>query len=330
MDFHRRDPLNTTDITSPVGNEVSSLAVCIPTFRNPEGLQRLLESIKGQQFRKVPMPEIEIFVVDNDSDANEKRTAEEYGQSLPFPLHYQIEKKRGIPFARNKLVELASGCDLIAFIDDDEEAGPHWLDELLYVHDTFKAEVVTGPVLARFEIDPPAWAVVGKFYESARRPTGSKQGTFFTNNLLIESAVISQFPRPFEESMALSGGTDSLFAMRVAETGVMAVWADEAIVYEYIPATRTTKQWYFRRRYRIGSTQVQCDRFLPNKHYKVRVILRAIFLVWLGVAVIISSVWKGQYKVIRGIGYWCTAAGMMTGALGLYQQEYGRDEYRKK
>ena len=137
------------------------------------------------------MPEIEVFVVDNDPDASGKRTAEAYGQSLPFPLHYQIEKKRGIPFARNRLVELASRCDLIAFIDDDEEAGPHWLDELLYVHATFQAAVVTGPVLARFEITPPAWAVAGKFYESPRRPTGSSQPTFYTNNLLIESAVVS-------------------------------------------------------------------------------------------------------------------------------------------
>jgi len=276
------------------------------------------------------MPEIEVFVVDNDPEASGKRTAEAYRQSLPFPLHYQIEKKRGIPFVRNRLVELAAGCDLIAFIDDDEEAEPHWLDELLYVHTTFNASVVTGPVLARFEITPPAWAVAGKFYESARWPTGSSQRIFYTGNLLIESAVFSQFPKPFKESMALTGGTDSLFAMRVAETGVTAVWADDAIVYEHIPATRATKRWYFMRRYRLGNTSVQCDRFLPKKHYQVRAILRAIFLVWLGVAVVVSSVWKGCYKVIRGIGYLCTAAGTMTGALGLYQQEYGRDDYRKK
>jgi succinoglycan biosynthesis protein ExoM len=328
MNLHQGNQANTTQTGPEDESNVLHLAICIPTFRNPAGLRALLESIKGQQFHKAVQPEIEIFIVDNDPEGSGKQVAETFERELPFVLHYAIEEKRGIPFVRNRLVELASHADFIAFIDDDEEATSHWLDELLFIQTRFQTQVVTGSVLARFETEPPNWAVAGKFYESSRWPTGSKKDIFFTNNLLIKSALIAQFAKPFEEAMALSGGTDTLLSMRVAEMGISAVWADEAVVYESIPANRATLRWYFQRRYRIGNVEVLCGRYLPEPWYRLRAVQKSIYLVPLGLIVIATSLWRGKHKIIRGVGYWYTAAGLLGGVLQRYQEEYG-ENYRR-
>lgn len=311
-----------------LANTRESLAVCIPTFCNPEGLRRLLASVGGQVFHRVPTPRAEVFIVDNDPAGSARAVVKEAQPSLSFRLDYCVEKERGIPAVRNRLVACAAGYDLIAFIDDDEEATPHWLDELLHVRAAYAARVVTGPVLPRFVVEPPAWAVTGGFYASVRRPTGELQGTFYTNNLLIERALLAQFSPPFERAMALSGGTDSLLAMRLAQRGIRAVWADEATVYEDVPVRRATMRWYLRRRYRVGNALVLCDRFLPRRHYRGRAFLSAVGVSGLGIAVTASALWRGRHKVVRGVGYLCLAAGMLAGAVGRIQAEYGRDDYR--
>src|SRR5579883_1155797 len=109
--------------------EAPRVAVCIATFRRPEGLRRLLSELQEQTFHGEP-PAVDVVVVDND----EARSAQAVCRDSPLArLHYVHEPRRGIPQARNRAIKTARelGCGLIAFIDDDELPANDWLDQLL-------------------------------------------------------------------------------------------------------------------------------------------------------------------------------------------------------
>ncbi|UCC32144.1 MAG: glycosyltransferase family 2 protein, partial [Phycisphaerales bacterium] len=109
------------------------VAVCVITCRRPEGLQRLLRALNALTFRGDP-PDIEVIVVDNDADTSAASVCDLLRRDLNWPLRYEVEPQRGIPFARNRAVACAADtADFVSFIDDDEVPQPSWLDELLAV-----------------------------------------------------------------------------------------------------------------------------------------------------------------------------------------------------
>lgn len=305
-----------------------TVGICIPTFKRPEGVLKLLASIRQQIFSKVEKPLISIFVVDNDQAASAKEIIENLRDEFPYPLNYEIEPQQGIPFVRNRLVLMSKDYDLIAFVDDDEEVIPTWLDELLHAYEIYDAQIVTGPVVGRYATTPPEWAIKGEFYNSSRCASGTSMNTFFTNNTLLERKLLDVFHKPFEESMAFCGGTDSLLAMRVLNLGAKCIWCDEAIVYEDVPETRLTIKWYLRRRYRIGNSTVFCNRFIGEGSEAHIVIVSSVKFLCLSVFVCLSSLSRGPHKFLKGLGYLSLALGMITALLKVQVNEYGRSDYR--
>ena len=76
------------------------IAVCIATFRRPELLARLLQSI-----RELELPadiEIEVRVVDNDASGSAESTVGQFSDLTP---RYAIEPERNIALARNRAIE---------------------------------------------------------------------------------------------------------------------------------------------------------------------------------------------------------------------------------
>ena len=165
------------------------IAVCMITLQRPEGLRRLLTGINALTFRAQP-PELEIIVVDNDSSRSAEEVCNALRPTMNWPLRYDVEPRRGIPFARNKAVACAiDGADFVAFIDDDEEPEPSWLDELLWVQRRYDADVVTGPVLPRFPANVPGWVVKDGIFESYRYRTGQHRDKAYTGNVLVRADV---------------------------------------------------------------------------------------------------------------------------------------------
>ena len=85
-------------------------------------------------------------MVDNDADGSAAKVVEEFGKDTPYPIESVVEPEPGIPFAREKSVELCWNDDALVFVDDDEVAPPNWLAALLHAWETTGADVVTGPV----------------------------------------------------------------------------------------------------------------------------------------------------------------------------------------
>ena len=99
------------------------VSVVVPTRGRPGALKRCLESLMRQDY---PTDAFEIVVIDDGSP--QPVTLPEFGSGVSVTLSRQTQG--GPAAARNHGLEHARG-EYVAFIDDDCEASPDWLSELV-------------------------------------------------------------------------------------------------------------------------------------------------------------------------------------------------------
>ena len=235
-----------------------SIAILVATFKRPASLAALLDALGGVVDQPPAGWRVRVVVCDNDPAASARRVCECHAR----PPSYVHEPHPGIAAARNALVAAAQDDDAIAFIDDDEWPEKGWLDALVRASDLFDADVVTGPVLSEFDAPPPP--ELAPSFDRARLATGATVRWPRTGNVLIRRSALEDPPLRFRESYGLSGGSDSMLFLELARRGSRAVWADDAIVHEAVPASRTTLQWVLRRSFRLGNTHTRFDRDLDG------------------------------------------------------------------
>ena len=301
------------------------VAVCVITYQRPRGLKALLESLNQLSFDRHPS-EVEVVVVDNDTQGAARRVCDEVGPHFRWRLQTFEEPRRGIPFARNKAVASApSDAEFIAFVDDDETVESNWLDELLNVQRTYEADVVTGPIVPRFMEDAPTWILEGRFYERRRHATGASLDRAFTNNVIFRAGIFAEMAPIFDERLALTGGSDAHFSRRVHRAGYKIVWADHAAVYEWIPTSRVGAKWILQRAYRVGTATSFIDLdILPGKKAVLRLLLRAGLSIAKGTFSLPLVFVNGKRGLILSMRSICFGAGMLAGLTGRQYQEYRR------
>jgi succinoglycan biosynthesis protein ExoM len=228
-----------------------AVAVCVATCDRPDGLRRLLAGLAAQRFAKVPQPRVEVVVVDNHASECGRAVCDAVRGEFPFPLEYAVEARRGIPHARNRAVALAAPrADFLAFVDDDEVPEPSWLDELLAAQHAYGADAVAGPVLPHLGSSARGWVRAGSFFDRERHPTGAQLQFTRTGNVLVAASAFARSAEPFEPRFAASGGSDTFFFARLVDEGGTIVWADDAVVQEWVPASRQRVSWVVLRSYR--------------------------------------------------------------------------------
>lgn len=287
------------------------IGICICTFNRPVGLNRLLNSLNSLQINTISRNEIRTIIIDNSINRQSKNIIDEHSSSFKFTLYYDIEPTQGIASARNLAVKRAKDCDFIAFIDDDEIADPNWLNELINIQEKTNADIVSGPVLPLFEIDPPRWIVKGGFFNRRRHATGTKFNQAATGNILFKSTWLTKYEEPFDTKFNLTGGEDTAFTRKIIQEGATCYWADNAIAYEYNPPTRFKVSWILLRSLRTGWTLTTAEKYLKNSfstlllrfiksifHILKGVILILPYLIFLGFAGLIKSL----SLIFRGVG----------------------------
>ncbi len=304
------------------------ISICIATYQRPEGLKRLMEGLDQLTFPHSELPNIEVIVVDNDPNRSAKEFCEQLKPNFKWSLKYLSEPQRGISYVRNKAVAaVAIDADFVVFIDDDEVPEPNWLAELLTVQQKYQADVVAGPSLPFFAAsDIPKWAIEGKFFEAPRYPTGHLLKFTGTNNVLIRAQILRAMDKIFDERFALTGGEDTHFFMRVYRAGYKLVWADLAIVYEWIPKSRTNIKWILQRGYRCHSTFGICEKELEPALLKVLVrrISTGSARIAIGIITLFPSLLLGRALFVRALLQICRGAGMFSGLMGRSYAEYQR------
>lgn len=239
-----------------------SVAVAIPTCRRPEMLAAALASLDGLVFAG-PAPAVVVVVADNDPGGSAGAVLAGYAGAGRWPLVTAREARPGVVHVRNRLAAMGfERAARVAWLDDDERATPGWLEALLEVQGRFGADVVAGPVVARFEGGGTAW-VRGDgadLHDSGRRPTGARVRRARAGNLLLTARARELAGEPlFDARYARSGGEDHDLMARLDGAGARMVWADGALVEETVPRSRQGLGWLLRRFFAYGAINASVD-----------------------------------------------------------------------
>ena len=239
------------------------LKVCVATItrRRPKMVGNLLAS-----WASLTMPagcECFFAIVENDEAPGfvpPPRIANRHAGDIE--LVYRCETEQGIPFARNRVVDIAleRGADVLLFIDDDEIARTDWLVKLVEAYRAGDASLLGGPVRAIPPEDTLSRlqrlvfrGVKDRLLRSEKRSANrAKNGkaqsiTIVTNNWLADMRLFSEQGLMFDRRLRFSGGSDAKFSSDVKALGLQVDWVPDAIVYETMPKDRLTLTYQFKR-----------------------------------------------------------------------------------
>jgi len=298
------------------------IAVCVITFRHLPGLARLLASIAGLCFQKIA-PEVTVRIVDNDPQGGAREQVEKLVPTFPFKLVYEIETQRGISAARNRAVKAATHADFLAFVDDDEQVGPDWLEQLVGKLMESAADIVMGPVRPEFEKPVPDWIVQGGFFVKDLGKYGARDQKYgSTANILIRRACLDNLGEPFADQFNLTGGADYLLLLRLKIMGAKIDWAPAARVVEYIPAARANGCWILKRRFRTGNSIALAERSLKLPSMMARP-GKGVLRILQGVLLLPFSLLRGTAETVRTLGMIYYGCGNLSGFFGCPYRAYG-------
>lgn len=227
-----------------------SISVIIPTFRRPDGLRRAADSILAQA--NPCGLRLELVIVDNDPGGSGLASAQAIAREAAFPVRVIHMPEAGVANARNAGLAASTG-ELIAFLDDDEEAPATWLCELVGTLNFYDADAVFGPVRTRL---PESVTAHREYYDEFFSRFGPEESGHIDhyygcgNSLIRKSALPCE--QPFSVERNTTGGEDDLlFAQMQARHAVFA-WSAEAWVWEEPLSSRASLSYTLKRAFAYG------------------------------------------------------------------------------
>jgi glycosyltransferase involved in cell wall biosynthesis len=316
----------TTAWPRPMSSQAAwpSVVLCIPTFRRPEGLHKLLTHVGALIYQG----RLSVIVVENDAELRAgAAVVAGMAQSFRFPLTCVVEPRRGQTYAYNRGFVTAARAlpraDYIAVLDDDEYPDRSWLTRMVTTASRLDADIVGGPVLPVFD-DPHHWLAKGGFYEPRRYASGRVDMIYGAGSMLARRGMIEDYlDEPFSHAFAFTGGSDLEFFERCRRDGRSFAWADAAIVFETTPRSRTTLSWLLRRNFRKGSERARIDR--ESSSLMRRPTLRwgrGLALVALGTLALPFAALRGRTAIVTSANRVARGAGRIAAEFNLFYDEY--------
>lgn len=221
------------------------------TQRRPEPLARALRSLFAQE--GVNLARVELVVADNDRTPSGRAVVETLAAVAPFPVLYVHEPRPGVSNARNAALAQAGG-ELVAFLDDDQEAQPRWLAELLATRERLDADAVFGPVRGAV---PPGVTRHRRYFERFfSHPGPAEEGpsalAYGAGVCLVVRASLPDPHAPFAASRNETGGEDDALFAAMLDRGARFGWNPRAWVWEHPAPERVTLAYALRRSFVYG------------------------------------------------------------------------------
>lgn len=264
---------------------------------------------------------VECVIVENDTtDASRHVVDDVLPLANGLPVHYVLETELGIPFGRNRAAKeaIATGADLLAFIDDDEYVDPQWLVEILARYRETGANLIGGPVLI-----PPPEEELTKLQQAfhddltahyKQRAAGAVpaaaegRASPVTNNWLGETALFTEHGIWFDETLRFTGGSDSRFFHTARAMGLKLEWAQNAVVYATMSADRLNFRTQLREAHSRTINRIRLDQ-VSKRFYWLRLPFSILFKLITASALAVTLPFTGG----RGILKLTQRLGLVTG-----------------
>lgn len=236
------------------------VSVLIPTFRRPDAFLRAARSALAQQ----AVAAFEIVAIDNSPEGSALSAFRMLEAETSVPFRWSHEPRPGVAHARNAALALARG-ELIAWLDDDEEAPSHWLASLIATRRATGAQSVFGPVRARADGD----IANAQFFEALYSRTGPEQTgptprAYGIGNSLQPRAMFDD-AETFDANANERGGEDDALFASWREAGATFAWAADAWVIEHLGADRTRLTHGLKRAFAYG--QGPCETAWAQRNF---------------------------------------------------------------
>jgi succinoglycan biosynthesis protein ExoM len=313
---------------------VIEIAICICTFRRPDGLARALRSLASQALVSIRPENVAIIVIDNDREQTASEVCSRSEHARLFSLRYIQAPQRGLSNARNVSLDGAAACGarFIAFIDDDQTADPAWLENLYSRLKESGADAAVGPVLPAFSKVPPAYMIEGGFFAKSLPHHDGFTDDAYTGNVLLDCTSASLCDLRFDPRYNDTGGEDTLFFKAMLNRGGRIAWAEQAVVWENTEG-RANLSWLARRWYRTGMVEAHLGVYDARSwRGRTRSFGKGTVRLVAGVLLIAWAAFRGspsRWSAMIGRFYTLArGAGLLASAFGHSYREYAGNRYR--
>ncbi|MBU0730449.1 MAG: glycosyltransferase [Proteobacteria bacterium] len=211
----------------------SSITVAIITRNRAPLLKKALDSLAAQT-----RPADEILIIDNASTDDTQKVVEQMAQH--FPIQYVFEDKIGISSARNAALTECKG-EILAFIDDDAVADPHWLNT---IDQTFLRNPQAVAVQGRTDNLFPEnlYASLVQFISQDMPKLRDRDGNVVKSPSMICSMNLAFKMNPVKNhgiffDTSLTRGEDRNFGHQLLRNNMLIIYAEDALNYHHWPQT---------------------------------------------------------------------------------------------
>ncbi len=259
------------------------VTVVVCTYNRADRLAPCLESLAGQT---LAADRFEIVLVDDGSTDPTPEVCARFSARLPS-LRVIRQANAGLGAARERGWR-AGSAPVVAFLDDDAEAPPNWLETALARFDLNASRpdapaVLGGPTRGRWEIPRPPWLddrlaawltiwhPVADYRESSDEHLFVGANMFFLRTALEKAGGFDA--RLGRRGSSLLSHEESELWSRLAAAGFRAAHDPDVWVWHFVPASRCRRRWFLRRVHWEGVSIAMRERPAGDSAHRARALI---------------------------------------------------------
>jgi glucosyl-dolichyl phosphate glucuronosyltransferase len=261
-----------------------SVIVCAYTAERWGWLLDVIESLRAQSWA----PKEVVVVIDHNEELFQRLS-----ETVDDVTVVRNSGPRGLSGARNTGVGLVES-DIVAFLDDDAEAAPDWLERLMVLYDDPEVLAVGGRVEPAWEAGRPGYFgeeldwIVGCSYRGLPRVATEVRNVIGANMSFRLDGV--RRVGGFNPSLGRQGSTplgceetELCIRLRMGAPGCRIVYEPAALVRHHVPAGRGKVRYLLSRSWSEGISKAQVSHIVghkralgPERRYVRNVLTRAV------------------------------------------------------